>query len=262
MRDLYQREIAWYLSPRRWLSLQRLALFENRHRGERCFIIGNGPSLRQMDLRPLRDEYTFGLNRIYLLFADLGFPTTYLVVSSKYVMEQCAAEIGALTLPKFLPWKAQQYVPFDRNTMLLRTNGRRPCFARNLRHWLWEGHTVTYVAMQIAFFMGFSQVILIGVDHHFETRGESNKLVVMEGADPNHFSPHYFYPGFRWQLPDLEQSERAYTMARAAYRQDGREIVDATVGGRLQIFPKVAYADLFPPRSVPQPSAPEQGEEA
>ena len=37
-------------------------------KGDRCVIIGNGPSLRSMDLSSLKDEVTFGMNRIYLLF--------------------------------------------------------------------------------------------------------------------------------------------------------------------------------------------------
>jgi len=88
-------------------------------------------------------------------------------------------------------------------------------------------------------------VILIGVDHNFQTKGKPNETVVSEGDDPNHFNPGYFGKGFRWQLPDLETSERAYTMAREAYQKAGREILDATIGGKLQVFPKVAYDSLF-----------------
>ena len=93
--------------------------------------------------------------------------------------------------------------------------------------------------------MGFQQVFLVGVDHQFATQGEANKTVVSEGDDPNHFSPAYFGRGFRWQLPDLETSEMAYKMAREAFQGAGRQVIDATVGGLLQVFPKVEYASLF-----------------
>ena len=59
------------------------------HRGERAFIIGNGPSLRETDLSPLRNEFTFGLNRIYLMFPELGFQTSCLVSVNDLVVEQC-----------------------------------------------------------------------------------------------------------------------------------------------------------------------------
>jgi hypothetical protein len=101
------------------------------------------------------------------------------------------------------------------------------------------------VALQLAFYMGFEQVILIGVDHNFASKGDANKTVVSTGEDPNHFSPAYFGQGFRWQLPDLDTSEIGYTLARKAYREAGREVLDATVGGKLTIFTKVDYNSLF-----------------
>jgi hypothetical protein len=69
--------------------------------------------------------------------------------------------------------------------------------------------------------------------------------VVSQGDDPDHFDSRYFGKGFRWQLPDLETSELAYQMARRAYAQAGRQVLDATVGGRLAVFPKVEYETLF-----------------
>ena len=73
--------------------------------------------------------------------------------------------------------------------------------------------------------------------------GESVE-VISEGNDPNHFSGNYFGCGFRWTLPRLDDSERAYRLAREVYASSGREILDATVGGKLQVFPKVAYGSL------------------
>jgi hypothetical protein len=93
--------------------------------------------------------------------------------------------------------------------------------------------------------MGFQQVILVGADHNYTATGKPNTTVVSEGDDPNHFSPSYFGKGFRWQLPDLETSEVGYAMARDVYRKSGREVLDATIGGKLTIFPKVDYNSLF-----------------
>ena len=93
--------------------------------------------------------------------------------------------------------------------------------------------------------MGFNEAILVGVDHNFVTQGTANQAVISQGDDPNHFAPNYFGKGFKWQLPDLAGSERAYTLARDAYSHAGRRILDATVGGKLTIFPKVDYLSLF-----------------
>src|SRR5258708_7383279 len=83
-----------YLHPWRRESMRRLAALKDTHQGGRAFIIGNGPSLKQTDLGRLKHEFSFGLNRIYLLFPELGFETSYLVSVNDLVIEQCAAEIA------------------------------------------------------------------------------------------------------------------------------------------------------------------------
>jgi hypothetical protein len=93
--------------------------------------------------------------------------------------------------------------------------------------------------------MGIETAILIGVDHNFMSKGEANKTVVSQGDDPNHFMPNYFGKGVKWQLPDLDTSEIGYALAHEAYRKAGRNILDATVGGKLTIFPKMDYNSLF-----------------
>ncbi len=146
--------------------------------------------------------------------------------------------------PKFLALNALPYVQDPRGIAFLKSIGR-PSFSKDLTNGLWEGYTVTYVAMQLAYFMGFSEVILIGVDHHFTTPGQPNQEVISEGNDPNHFHPDYFGKGTRWNLPDLKNSEIAYRLAKQAFDADGRRIIDATADGKLTIFPKEDYKDLF-----------------
>ena len=227
-------------------STRRLKQIENIHANQRCFIIGNGPSLRQTDLSRLRGEYTFGLNRIYLLFPELGFSSTYLVSVNDLVLEQCAAEMQNLTVPKFLTWRARRWFNTDPKVTYLDTDFTgEENFCSKITGRIFEGFTVTYVALQLAYHMGFTEAILVGVDHNFVTQGAANQAVVSQGDDPNHFAPNYFGKGFKWQLPDLVGSERAYTLARDAYSSAGRRILDATIDGKLTIFPKVEYSSLF-----------------
>ncbi len=249
LRYRLQRASQWpsaTFHPLRRKSIQRLQAYDNRHPGERCFIIGNGPSLKETDLSLLRDEYTFGMNRIYMLFGELGFPTTYYVSVNSLVIEQCAEEIRALPIPKFLSWRSHNLIEPTEDMMFLHTTYSGAKFARQARGRLWEGATVTYVALQLAYYMGFKTAVLIGVDHNFATKGQPNTTIVSQGDDPNHFHTGYFGKGFRWQLPDLETSERAYNLARRAYEADGRKVLDATVGGKLTVFEKAHYRDLFP----------------
>ncbi|MBP7032443.1 MAG: DUF115 domain-containing protein [Anaerolineaceae bacterium] len=236
---------AAYLHPWRRESIQKLGLLQNSHKGERCFLIGNGPSLKHTDLSLLKNEFTFGFNRIFLAAEELNFSPSCLVSINDLVIEQSAQEFRALAMPKFFAWRSHRWVGMDANTHYLYTSYTSPKFARDVRGRVWEGATVTNVALQLAYFMGFSTVILVGVDHSFATKGTPNTTVQSEGDDPNHFSSAYFGKGFRWQLPDLETSELAYRMARQGYEADGRQVLDATIGGKLTVFPKVEYTSLF-----------------
>jgi hypothetical protein len=220
--------------------------YHNYHQGQRCFIIGNGPSLRQTDLSLLKTEFTFGLNRIYLLFSELGFATTYLVLVNDLVLEQCASDLKGLSMPRFFTWRARSWFKHTPGIVYVDTDYTGPeNFATDISGRVFEGFTVTYVALQLAFYMGFKQAILVGVDHNYQTKGPANTTVTLQGDDPNHFAPNYFGAGFRWQLPDLEGSERAYRLARRAYEGDRRQVLDATVGGQLMVFPKIDYSLLF-----------------
>lgn len=236
----YHRSVGPYRKEARRLSSLRGAY--NRRR---CFIIGNGPSLNKMDLEPLRDEYTFGLNRIYLMFDRLGFSTTFLACVNQLVWEQFGDELLAQDPIKFVPWDERARAGRRPDTFIFRTAPRKVFRPDVVRTGLWEGSTVTFVAMQLAYYLGFHTAVLIGVDHSFATKGDAHKTVVGDDVDPNHFDPNYFGRGVRWQLPDYEDSERAYAAAKTAWEQDGRQILDATVGGKLTIFPKVSYEHVL-----------------
>jgi len=240
---------AAYFHPWRRESIRRLAALKDIHKGKRAFVIGNGPSLKQTDLSKLRNEITFCMNRFYLAFPELGFTATYLCITNDLVVEQFVEDINKLTLPKFIAWRSRRHfkqnMPLQNIPTFVYTTYTGPRFIGDVRGRVWEGATVTNLALQLAFHMGIDKSILIGVDHNFTSKGDANKTVVSQGDDPNHFMPNYFGKGIKWQLPDLDTSEIGYTFAREAYHKAGCEIVDATVGGNLMIFPKVDYNSLF-----------------
>jgi hypothetical protein len=232
----------WYLK-----QSKRLQKFRKIHQGESCFIIGNGPSLNKMDLTPLQKVHTFGLNKIYLIFEKVDLNLSYHVSVNPFVIEQSINNFTSLSCPSFLSFKSfcsyrkeqTNNLKVPENIYFILTGGSCD-FSSDITRKINEGYTVTYVAMQIAFYMGFKQVFLIGVDHNFKTVGKPNEKQVLEGDDLNHFSPNYF-ANKEWQLPDLEGSELAYRMAKFKYERAGRKIYDATVDGKLDIFPKISY---------------------
>lgn len=223
---------------------RRLQAFHNIHRGQRCFIIGNGPSLQHTDLSLLASEITFGMNRFYLKFPELDFEPTYYVAVNLHVLEQFSAALAQLSMPCFVPWYAYPFIKTSPQMHFLDFHEGLD-FATDIRAGLWTGVTVTYVALQLAYYMGFQEVYLIGVDHYFKTQGKAHELITAQAPDQEHFHPDYFGVGVRWQLPDLQGSEENYALAKTVYERNQRQVFDATVDGHLQIFPKIAYDTLF-----------------
>lgn len=232
------------LHPEGRRSAHLLRELRDRHRGELCVIIGNGPSLNDTELHLLEGVQTFGLNRIFLMFPKLGFVTSYHVVVNRLVVEQSAPELCSVGSPLFTTWENRSDLATRPSTVYLQALGGLG-FSEDVTRGVWEGSTVTYVAMQLAYYFGFERVVLVGVDHRFKDQGPAHRVVTSAAADSNHFDPNYFGPGFRWQLPDLEASELAYRLARQTFEASGRSIVDATVGGALTVFPKMTLAEAL-----------------
>lgn len=217
----------------------------NSFNGKRCFIIGNGPSLKKTDLKKLKNEFTIGLNRIYLNYENMGFQTSFLCATNPNIINQFSDDFECLSSIKFLRYQTRDCIKNKWNVFFMEhavTEG----FSNNIGNFIWnEGCTVTYCAMQIAYFMGFKTVYLVGVDHNFPDSGKPHQLVTSNSEDVNHFHPNYFGKGVKWQYPDLEGSEKSYLIAKSVYENDGRIILDATVDGSLEVFKKCDYNALF-----------------
>lgn len=224
--------------PRFRASLDRLGALQDAHRGETCVILGNGPSLAMQDLAELEGLTTFCLNRGYLKWNEEGRQPTYGVAVNDLVIEQFHDELAALACPVFVPWQYRALFD-DRDDVIFIEARWQKRFFKDARDGVWPGATVTFAALQIAYHLGFATVILVGVDHRFAQAGPAHLEVVQDKPDVDHFAPNYFGEGVRWNLPDLEQSEASYRLARKVYEADGRRIIDATRGGALTIFEKM-----------------------
>lgn len=224
--------------------MSRFTMLRNRHAGERCILVANGPSLNRMDLSFLRRHTVIGMNKIFLGFRKFGFYPRYYVAVNRKVLEQSAEAIRGINCVKFISDRADGLITEDALTYRINTTRAPHRFCHDIDKGVHEGWTVTYVALQIAYYLGFTEVILIGMDHRFEHAGEPNQASWLDGPDPNHFSPDYFGNGQHWDNPDLEHSEESYRIARTEFERDGRRIIDATLGGACTIFEKMDYREL------------------
>lgn len=230
----------WQADPRGQATVEeKLRPLRGKFEGCRCVVIGNGPSINRMDLSDLKNEYTLGMNRIYLKYSEWGFETDLLACVNGTVITQFWEDFLKLKTLKVFNWRHARLMPGDPNAILL---GNRPGVTPKgqLEKGLYNsGYTVTNTCLEIAYYLGFSEVVLIGVDHSYvNPKGHGGKTIMSEGDDPNHFDKNYFGKGIAWQLPNLKGSEFVFERMRQLYENDGRAIIDATLDGKLTIFPK------------------------
>jgi len=201
----------------------------NAYKDKTCIIVGNGPSLKKVPLSFLRKYPTFGTNRIFLYE---GFQPTFYVSVNPLVLNQSTEGILGLDCPKFV---REGYE--NRFGAVPLWSMPTPLFAYNPLQWVFEGYTVTFVCLQLAFFMGFTTALLVGVDHRFVFEGEPNEQRTLQEEDVNHFHPQYF-TNLEWNNPDLEGSEHAYQLAKEAFELVGRRIINLTANTALEVFEK------------------------
>lgn len=149
-----------------------LDAFHNRHRGERCFVVGNGPSLNAIDMGRLKDEITLGSNRCFLGYARWGFPFNYWGVYDRYQIERYHPVYEAEVPPESAKFYPMEYGPVLRfeNGCPVNCQWADPsprAFSEEPGR-VFRGFTVTFMLLQIAAIMGCDPIVLVGADHRYE----------------------------------------------------------------------------------------------
>lgn len=237
---------------------QRLVALHNYYAGKRCFILGNGPSLLKRNLSPLAGEVTFAANGLFRKFDELGFAPTFFCQVDKTQAEDWEDELAALSgFTRFVALKNSYAHPLSSeivvlNGLLQKDDDRtRPRFSLDAASQVYHCKTVTFIALQLAYYMGFSEVYLVGMDHSFGKLARMfppGDLVINEQnidlVEQQHFSPGYYKIGDRIGIPDMGMIESGYSVARDIFARDGRKVFNATDGGELEVFERIAFDDI------------------
>lgn len=212
--------------------------FRNIHRGERCFIVATGPSLTEEDLRVLAEhqEICFGVNRIFNVDEKLWRPQYYIFLD-RAGMTQYWDRIAAYGVEeKFLGdayWKDTEYKGNMHviHTLTVHSFNELPRFSEHIERKVYSYSTVTYAAIQLAVYMGFSTIFLLGVDCNYSKNSKNNYFFEDKKADNlNH---------------NEERMVVAYKTARKYADSHGVKIFNASRGGMLEEFERVCFDDLF-----------------
>ncbi len=224
----------------------KIKKIKNKHRGEVGYLIANGPSLNNINLNRLKKYPTIGMNRIYLK----NFKPTYYVVEDHMLAEDNAEEISNLKGSEMFIPRDLSYCIKNNSGNIIYTNMHRrydnfPQFGRNFSKDCYWGGTVTYYGMQLAYYLGFKKLYIVGLDHSYEVpKKEKGEKIVAKIADPNHFDPRYFGPGKRYHRPDMSNMEDSYKKAKKVYELSGRKIINATPASKLKVFRKTTLKEI------------------
>jgi len=226
---------------------------------KRCFLIGNGPSLNRTDLAMLKDEVTFAVNGFFLKTEELGWRPTFYCVEDHLVAEDRAPWINDFQGPiKFFPAYLGYMFPQRADTIFYNHRPRKSYpkgfdFSLEADKITYTGCTVTFSMMQLAAYLGFREIYLIGVDASYEIPSDAKEgkdygvgILDMQSDDPNHFDPDYFGKGFRWHDPQVHKMIEAYEEARHTLEGTGQTIYNATIGGKLEVFERRDFNEIFP----------------
>ncbi len=216
-----------------------LSKFQDIHKGQTAVVIGNGPSLDVTPLEELASKYiTFGSNKIFASASHPDFTPNYYSIVDKEMLDACLPLPNGFT-PDAMFLRAEACVPENNPIYPIVAAG----FSKNIDNFVVLGGTVTYCLFQIAYFMGFKILLLLGVDHNYPVASQIRAGAPFVGGDtdPDHFiceDGPYFEKGKTYNAPELERVAQYYAWADEFFRSEGRRILNLTPGTKLDAFDK------------------------
>ena len=116
-------------------------------------------------------------------------------------------------------------------------------FSEECHEKIYIGYSVTYAMLQIAAYMGFKTIYLIGMDHNYsiETHDDSGEIVMDKSIEDH--SEILGKPAM-WGVADIYKITQAYESAKEYAERHNIEIYNVTRGGRLEVFERKNLEDV------------------
>lgn len=227
--------------------LNRIRKFQNLYAEKRCFIIGNGPSLCVEDLNQLKNEICFGVHRIYHIFDQTDWRPSFYCAQDQKLIKDDLHEINNIEVQhKFIAYRdyaIRDGVPKAIPVKFLVEDfyPDLPKFSEKITEGVYEGFTVTYMCLQLAAYMGFKEIYLLGVDHCYSIDKNPDGTLKKNISVKDHFSSKDAIAN----IPQTYKSLLAYVAARKYAENHGICIYNATRGGALDVFERVNFDALM-----------------
>ena len=224
----------------KYLKLKEL---KNKYSGERCFIIATGPSLTIDDLEKLENEYTFGMNSIIKLFDKTSFRPDFYGIQDRYVYGAMKNEIEKVSLKTaFCADQIEKYYNVPKNFIIFPYdeyyhlfNGKlgeyNAKFSDNAYNIVYDGYSITYSLIEIAVYMGFNEIYLLGCDCSYP-KGSKSHIVESGFVDKN-------------AMKNPIRMRVGYKCAKEYAENHDIKIYNATRGGELETFERVDLDEVL-----------------
>lgn len=231
-------------------NYEKLLKYRDKHKGKRCFLVANGPSLTVEDLNLIKNEYTFGCNKIYYLFNQTDWrPTYYCILDRDYIARYQDEIFSHLDMPIFTnDYIAERIKPANKRNVIYSQQIYYKRFKAwpNLMSYTYatkQGTIMSYV-MAVALYMGFSEIYVLGMDNtgtiagnHFEGYKEDRELE----ENINRRMKENKWGNDHWK----NETEIEMMEFRKYAEKHKIKIYNATRGGKLEIFPRINLNDCF-----------------
>lgn len=229
--------------------------YKNKYYGNSCFVIGNGPSLRPEDLTILADNHivTFAANRIYNIYSQTDWRPDFISISDdglsmdkKHICNMNFSYTQFCFARNQFTWRLRKikspkcFLNTDYRRSLLETPG----FSSEPDKLIYDIATVTYYNLQLAAYMGFKNIYLLGCDSSYSLDKKADGTIVKNCAIPDYF--HYgSTPQTSPVIAATYEMDIAYEHARQYSETHDFFIFNATRGGKLELFKRVAFEEAI-----------------
>lgn len=233
----------------KYINQLRLLPYHNKYKNQVCFVVGNGPSLRIQDLERIQEKgyKTFCSNRIYMAFPETKWRPDFYFLSDKNLIDNLEENIKDIPVKRrFFPYRIKECVSkgmlynelsYDWNT--------ESKFSENAGKGVYPPGTITAEMMQFAYYMGFSEIYLIGVDFNYEAKELIGNNSYAYNGENNYFIKGYMKEGEISVLPNVVANLNGFNAARRVIENNGRIIRNATRGGKLEVFERIDVDELI-----------------
>lgn len=226
---------------------------KDKHKGERCFIIMNGPSINEHDLSLLKDEVVFCSNHLYKSkIAQVLNPTYYCWTDKGDLVSDHAMEVVD-GIRKACP----------RAKLILNCRGIERIGLQNDIYYTYckhlpnifgvrdqldsicsNFHTVAFYTMNAALYMGFKDIYVLGLDFnpggfvHFENLGPGTECM-----KPSEYTEKKNVAGLHWEY--TKSHYESYDVNRFARKKKDARIINLNPHSCIRAFEFGHYESLF-----------------